>query len=277
MTPEVFLPNVLNNDKTGAFCTVFSPDLAEFYTLVYIKNVQDSGILSVMKRVGDTWSKPTPLPFSKNGLDNDLCLSYDGKRMFFRSWRELPDGTKPKNHSWLWFADKTSKGWSDAKPLIIDGKPIRSGYPSIAKNGTLYYAHRGIHRAGIYRAKLLNGKYQSPEFVFKVHKENIEGDMFIAPDESYMIIACYNHPESIGGKDNDLWIVFRKKDGSWYDAVNLSKAFNTEKGENCPQVSPDGKYFFYHRYDPKAGDGNLYWTDAGIIELLKEKVKKGEL
>ena len=50
----------------------------------------------------------------------------------------------------------------------------------------------------------------------------------------------------------------------------MGKSINTKAGENCPQVSPDGKYFFFNRYDPGVKKGNMYWVDAKIIEYLSK-------
>ena len=94
--------------------------------------------------------------------------------------------------------------------------------------------------------------------------------MFVAPDVSYMIIACHDHPENTGGKLNDLYVVFQKGNGTWTNAINMGTKVNTKYGENCPQVSPDGKYFFFHRYDTKTEKSNDYWVDAKIIDDIKE-------
>ena len=41
MTPEIFAPGVLNNDKTGAFCTIFSPKGDEFYFTYFQKSEEE--------------------------------------------------------------------------------------------------------------------------------------------------------------------------------------------------------------------------------------------
>lgn len=93
--------------------------------------------------------------------------------------------------------------------------------------------------------------------------------MFLSSDEDYLIIACHHHPENIGGDLNDLYITFRRNDGTWTEAINMGNGINTPHGENCPQVSPDGNYFFFNRYDPDSETGNMYWVNAKIIEELK--------
>ena len=97
----------------------------------------------------------------------------------------------------------------------------------------------------------------------------ILGDMFIAANESYMIVSCRDEEGKLGNGLLDLYILFKKAEGSWTRALNMGKEINTGAGENCPQVSPDGKYLFFNRYNPEIKIGNMYWMDAKIIEKLK--------
>ena len=99
--PEVFLPGVLNSETMGAFCSVFSPEGDEYYFVYYKKEDESWGGLARMKRVNNTWTRPEILPFNSSDTENDMCLSSDGKRLIFRSWRALPDGRKPQGHSYL--------------------------------------------------------------------------------------------------------------------------------------------------------------------------------
>lgn len=43
---------------------------------------------------------------------------------------------------------------------------------------------------------------------------------------------------------------------------------NSDKSENRPYVSPDGKYLFYT--STKTGNRDIYWVDAQIIDRLKQ-------
>ena len=267
--PSIFMPGLLNTKEKGAFCTVFSPDLKEFYCVSYQRDVEDSGFICQMKMVNNLWTKPVTSSFSKYGLDNDMTMSSDGNRMIFRSWRALPNGNKPKNHSYLWITERKKDGCSEAKPFLCGGAPVRTGYPSIALNDNVYFTFRGDEGLGIYRTKPVKGRYSTPEFVTKVFSsEIIHGDMFIAPDESYMIVSCRDEEEKLGNGLLDLYILFKKADGSWTNPLNMGKEINTGAGENCPQLSPDGKYFFFNRYDPETKTGNMYWMNSGIIKQL---------
>jgi hypothetical protein len=270
MTPEIFAPGILNNETMGAFCSVFSPDGNEFHFIYYEQKNENSGGLAWMRRINDVWTAPEFLPFNSTTIDNDMCMSADGNMLIFRSYRALPNGNKPKDHTYLWFVERTKDGWGQAEPLYCGNAAIRTGYPSIASNGTLYFAHKQDEIFGVFRSKPVNGVYGTPEHVFTaVDSIQTEGDMFVAPDESYMIISCWNHPDNIGGGEGDLYITFLRDDKTWTEEIHMGRPINTRFGENCPQVTPDGKYFFFNRYNLDAKKGNIYWVDAGILEALK--------
>jgi glyoxylase-like metal-dependent hydrolase (beta-lactamase superfamily II) len=71
--------------------------------------------------------------------------------------------------------------------------------------------------------------------------------------------------DSLGG--DDLYVTFKYDDGSWSDPVHMGDKINSDKSENRPYVSPDGKYLFYS--STKRGNRDIYWVDAKIIEELK--------
>jgi hypothetical protein len=275
-SPEVFAPGILNTETHGAFCTVFSPDGDEFHFTRYDKSTDGPLELAFMKRVDNTWTKPVVASFNSQGFsDGDNCMSYDGEKMFFRSWRPLPGNNDAEERSCLWFAERTNQRWTDAEPVLCGGSPVRAGYPSVAENGTLYFPARlddAIGASDIYRARLADGEYGAPEHLGGgVNTEYIEGDMFVARDESYIIVSVWNHPENVGGDAGDIYVSFQRSDGTWTESANMGPLVNTECGENCPMVSPDGKYLFFNRYCEKTQEGNIFWLDAKIIEEFRSE------
>lgn len=270
VTPEVFAESILNTKKTSAFCSVFSPDLTEFYTINFYLDEKTPSEVLYMKMIDSGWTTPTVAPFNSDSIDNDICMSYDGNTLIWRSWRALPDGKKPDNHSYLWFVERTENGWSRPKPLLCGGHPVRTGYPSITKDMTLYFTQKVKDRLGIYKSDYIDGKYQEPEYVYKVLEgKNTEGDIYVASDHSYLIITCWNHPDNTGGSAGDLYITFKKKDGTWSKAINMGEPVNSAIGDYCPYVTHDGEYLFFSRWDNEKKKGGVYWVDVKIIDELK--------
>jgi hypothetical protein len=120
-------------------------------------------------------------------------------------------------------------------------------YPTVTRDGTLYFQavrEAGYGKADIYRSRLLDGVYQTPESIGPViNSEKCEGDVFIADDESYLIVSISSRKDGFGA--GDLYISFRDLNDSWSPRKNMGSAINSDKRDFCPMVTPDGKYFFF--------------------------------
>ena len=89
---------------------------------------------------------------------------------------------------------------------------------------------------------------------------------FIAPDESFMLLDA-RREDSLGKAD--IYVSFPGGDGGWTTPVNLGPGVNSEYGETCPSLSPDGKHLFFSRYNEKNEMSQIYWVDAGVIEQAR--------
>lgn len=274
MTPEIFAPGILNTNKMAAFGVLFSTDVNEFYTVRFEREQDKVGGIVVMRKENNQWSPPELLPFDAETWDNDMVLSEDGSLFIFRTFRDFPDREKKPNEAFIWYVTRIGKSWSGAKPLLCGGEPLSTHYPSLTSNNNLYFKYRSGDKFGIFRSVQIQGEFGKPEHVYTaVDTLMTESDVFVAPDESYMIITCYNHPDNVS-KRRDLYIVFRDDTGKWTEELNMGTSINTDLKENCPYVSPDGKYLFFYRYNSENRMGNIYWVDAKIIDDLRARVLK---
>ncbi len=122
-------------------------------------------------------------------------------------------------------------------------------------------------KADIYRSRLDDGVYQIPENLGPiVNSEHYEGDVYVAPDESYMIVSIYGREDDLG--DGDLYISFRNSDSAWSPPKNMGPGINSDKRDFCPMVTPDGKYLFFS--SKRLGVGDIFWVDADVIEALRD-------
>jgi hypothetical protein len=291
-TPEIFLPGIVS---TGAweYGTAFSPDGKEFY---YAVSGAPYDVIVCMKEVGGVWTPPEVASFSGRYSEHDMNFSPDGKRLFFNSTRPLTGEGEPREVEDLWFVTRTADGWSEPENL---GSPVNTEgdecYAFLSDDGTLYY-HRyekeGKPDSDIFMARWVDGRFQEPERLGpEINSECDEWDPYIAPDESYLIFSSVRRPGGVGVVD--MYISFRKDDGTWTPAKNMGEGLNSSGSENCAMVTPDGKYLFFlstrrmhQRYSetpitfekkmailngPGNGLADIYWVDAGIIEELKPK------
>lgn len=215
----------------------------------------------MMKMENGVWSAPSEIRLSSK-LDDfrDPCISPDGKKIFFLSKGKLSYQKEEKEN--IWFAERKSDGWGEPQPLDEEINSHELHWQvSVASNGNLYFTSRNSGVEDIYCSKFINGKYQTPDRLDNlINLENFsETTPFIAPDESYLIFSR--------NKDGMLqpFICFLNKDGSLGSPMEIEQINYCL----CPQVSLDGKYFFFMSW--YKGDCVIFWTSAKIIEELKPK------
>jgi Tol biopolymer transport system component len=273
VTPEIFAPGIISTTAYSEACSVFSPNGKLFVFNRYFKNKPYTMFITEEKK--GIWTKPIPAPFNSDYNDWDYDLSPDGRSIFFTSQRPDKIGDDPVKYGNIWMSKKTSSGWSPAKKLNfpINTKESHDAYPSVTIDGALYFFSNrrgGLGKSDIYRSRLENGEYKKVENLGSpVNSEFSDYDLYIAPDESYLIFSS-TRPGSFSN-DVDLYVTFKKRDGSWTNPKNMGKDINANAAV-CPFVSFDGKYFFYHSgLKNQFGNKNIYWVNAKIIEDLKPK------
>lgn len=296
-TAELFAPGIMSTGL-AELNAAFFPDKKEvIYSIAVVPSRPYEWRMFIMKEVNGTWTEPYVAEFSRNYSAVDPFVSYDGKRIYYCSNRPISGEGEPEDNFDIWYVDRTETGWSEPVNL---GEPINSDanefYPSMTREGTMYFQswrEGGLGRADIYRSKLKDGKYTEVELLPEpINSEGFEGDAFIAPDESYIIISADRMNMN---RRSDLWISFLQADGSWTEITDLEHNINTVSSENCQMLSPCGKYlFFTSRRLAKKPDnedishemlknnllstgnnlysGDIYWVDAGFIEEIKERV-----
>jgi hypothetical protein len=269
MTAEIFAPGIISTDRSE-INSVFAPDRDEFYFTTWTRETGTK--ILVTSQIDGRWTAPEVTPFSRHYSDVDPAISHDGKRVFFGTRRPRPGDTEIRESGFdMWFADRTETGWGKEQYL---GSIVNSGksqiYPTVTRDGTLYFQavrEEGYGKADIYRSRLIDGVYQTPENLGPIiNSENYEGDVFVAHDESYLIVSVYGRKDDLG--EGDLYISFRGFDGSWSPLKNMGGAINSDKRDFCPMVTPDGKYLFFS--SKRVGEGDIFWVDAKVIEALRD-------
>jgi ankyrin repeat protein len=261
LSPRMFASGVVSTER-NELNSVFMPDGREFYFT--IRGASGRWTIMMMTAGEDgRWSRPRPASFSGRWSDVDLFITADGRQVYFCSNRPLPgqgDATKDFD---IWMSERTAEGWSAPKNL---GAPVNSQadefYPSLAKDGTLYFQSRrpgGPGAPDIWRMRSVEGGFSSAECLPPpVNSAGFEGDTLVAPDESYLIISTSRDPQS---PQADLFLSRRGPNNDWTPLVKLEfEVSSPESGENCQMLSPDGRYLFFTR------GGDIYWVDAAVIQ-----------
>ena len=241
LIPEVFAPGIVSKehrDWTGRF----TPDMKAYhFTRNNSKTKKSTKIAFTTDN--DRWHE-TVIDPKMAGV-----IAPNGKTMHF--------GNK--------FRERTDNGWSEIKSLGGAFEDIPIMVLSASASGT-YVFDEATEIGTIRYSRLINGKREPPKaFGKEINAGKWTAHPFIAPDESYII---WDSERKEGYGDNDLYISFRKRDGSWSDAINLGAAINTNGPDTGGVVSPDGKYFFFNRKISEE-DSDVFWVDTQIFEALR--------
>ena len=261
----VFAPDIISSKDHYEYGSVFSRNGKEFYYAVII-NEKPQIRYCRLDQTG--WTAPKTVIASDRYEYNDPFLSPDEKRLFFISDRAT-DGKSSKKDFDIWYLERTANGWSNnpinAGPAINSGK--NEYYMSFTDAGKMYFSSNGGTDAAtdknyeIRFSSFANGVFKpSVQLGSAVNTEHYEADVFISPDEQY-IIFCSERPGGLG--KGDLYISFKNKNGEWQKAKNMGNTVNSEGYEFCPFVTRDKKYLFFSR------DGEIFWVKADVINSLK--------
>lgn len=249
--PELFAPEIMNNEVGYHSTIIFSPDMTEAFW-----SPMERGACLIHSEVKNgVWTKPEYIDFGhKNGI-GDAVFSPDGKKLFFISTEPPKEGDSKRER--IWFVERNNNEWSS--PQVIDENV--SMHPthwtfSLAMNGNLYFTSEKPESKGINLVKFNGENYEAPVKLFE------GSNPCIAIDESFLI-----YMKKTENAKADLFIRFKNDDEGWSDQIELGSGINTVYNNLCPSLSPDGKYLFY--LSQVDGWNRIFWISAEIICELK--------
>ena len=291
---ELFAPHIVS---TGLFESdiAFAPDGRACYFTVTLPPALS--VIVEMKQEKGIWTAPEVAPFSRGRGDGNPAIAPDGKRFYFTSMRALDGGTQPAPRPNPWFMERAGDGWRPPRPLNIpigEKQYIMNVLP--VQGGSLYLTLREGQRETICLSRFQDGVHLAPEPLAKeINGGKLQMAGFVAPNEIYLLLSAFDAPGSLGG--SDLYVSFRRPDGTWGTLVNLGPTANSPDNEFLPHVSPDGKYLFFSRFNqrPMPGENNgppltyreiknyfagpqnglrdIFWIEAGAFQRLRAQSK----
>jgi len=268
MTAELFAPGIISTLELPEMCAAFSADGKEFY---YNAQFKGHWTIFLTREIDGQWTNPEPMPFASGYTDRDFTMSPDGQRIYFGSNRPREKNEEPLRALDIFMIERIDGMlWSEPKNIgTVVNSDLGENYPSVASNGNLYFFSSradGFGGCDIYVSRYIDGRYLPSENLGSaVNSDRNDWDAFIAPDESYIIFSSQNRYDTLGGQD--LYISFKKEEGSWTVARNMGPNVNSKAGEICPSVSLDRQYLFFT--SRRRGKADICWVDAGIIEEFK--------
>ncbi len=252
LTPVLFAPGVISLDGRFESAVSFSPDLDEIYFSAYSEG--ENTFIYFSKLEGNEWSPVKRVNFTNGKKQTEMhpFVSSNGKRIYFTALDSSFVDEK------IWYVNRTEDSWSDA---IEFDSPVNDGVvfaPNQAKNGDFFYTEISGRNIKTNYASNKNGTYpevQEVEIGFGHHA-------FISPCQDYLLVTGQNK-EDESRKDNDIYVYFKRQDGTWTKPINLGSTINSDFDEVSPRITPDGKYLFFSR------SKNLYWVSTVAIDKIR--------
>jgi len=252
ITPEIFAPGIVSdpNPKYTEYSGTFSPDGSEYYFYRFYEGSQ--GRLLFSKIADGKWTAPEQLAFTAEYGASEPHLTFDNTRLYFM-WRHPVPAGQPGFPAYF-SVERTPGGWSEPQ-YAGQGMFLSSG-----RDGQLYTTDMSSRnkdgRTYLARVTANNGVFTNYERLTIQARLGSQAHPCIAPDGSYLLFDVE------GG--NYLFVSFRKADGTWGEAIDLTKhGFDPLAGG--AYVSPDGNYLFFSLRS------DIWWVDIEVIENLRPK------
>jgi hypothetical protein len=256
-TPKIFAKDILADSGIVLGRVGFSEDGKEFY-YGYAQHWFDSKGSGIKQIVydGKKWIEPQVIV-------EDLAiptLSVDNAKLFFND-----------NNSRIWQSERVNSAWT--APVVMLDKPYGLYNFQPTRSGTYYVAsnanqgNKNDYTTYDFCTLTISGNHTVIKSLGKpLNTPGFDGDFFVAPDESYMIISAKETKDY----DCELFISFRKRDHSWTNPKSLGPLVNDGVAHRFGQyVSPDGKYLFYTKGTSEK-DTHIYWMR---FDKLLQKLK----
>jgi len=256
--PVKFAPQLINDSPFFSLgrCA-FSADGREFY---YNRNNswnsgKDATIQS-FRFDGSKWVGPTQVA----AQIFTPTLSPDGNTMYNRA----PGRKVTQMH-------RTAAGWGPVDTFLSRSFGLYDLMPT--NSGNLYAASNVNGPANDYSfydiclmKPLAFGDTTMHTLGRPLNTSGFDGDFFVAPDESYILISAKELPTY----ECEIFISYHKKDGGWTNPKSLGPEINTGLAHRWGEyVTPDGKYLIYS-FGHSAADCALYWVRFdNLLENLR--------
>ena len=232
-----------------------------------------------------------------NRIENDICLSKDGRECYFTSraagWTvyeimvtryENGQWTPPVRASFsdsrslgpcladndqtiyfgrnqdIWRARRTPQGWSQPEIVVAPVSSPQADYTAYMSTlGNLWTCTWRTGGLGGCDVWRVSCRYGQFQEATNLRTLNAPAnDCAPMPGPNEeYVVFNSDRPSGFGG--GDLYISFPDGQGGWTAPRNLGPTINSFRSEWGPYLSPDHRYLFFSR-DETAGDSSLYWV-----------------
>lgn len=259
--PELIGPGLISQPDRHETFPAIDPRDGSLWFSVYDDSF-DEQTLMFARWTGAGWTEPEVAPFSGTWGDRAARFSVDGAMLYFTSNRPREPGGSSDDMN-IWGVRRNAGAWGN--PELVPG-PLNSEANDIHSSATrrsMWVASRrtgSLGRSDIFR---VGGDGTVEHLGPSINDGLSQSDLWVSPDESWMILVVTDHPDGHGGDD---LFVSRFEGASWTVPENLGSEVNSEEYEYGPTVSPDGEYLYFSSH--RRGSADLYRIRLSSVPTL---------
>ncbi len=250
--PQIFAPGIISRAGRVEYGISISSDGKE---MLFATGEWPDKRTLLMEYKNNKWNGPDTISFSKTRSAEEAIFSPDGKRVYYYAYN-APNSFGAAD---LCYSEKVDSVWSEPINLGSSLNTREDEYhPCVVADGSIYFENTV---GQIFYAKYENGAFLPRVKLHSMFNESVAyGNPFVSPDESYFI---FNSTRKGGFGNNDLYISYKKNDGTWTNPKNLGSKINTSSDENGNEITRDGLYMTY------VSNNDIYWVSTSFIDSLR--------
>ncbi len=256
-TPKVFQLTISGETRPIERLTISSDNKEIYYSEIdgYPPNVQR---IKCYKYLIDKWQGPYLVfdGYMAPALSINDSIMYMQKNL---------NGTAAT--ACTFYSRRNSAGWSNPVRLLSTDLATHYFRETNLKNYYLSTTFPGTSLRDISILKINGTDTIVKNLGLPISTNANEGDFFVARDESYIIHARTTPPLA-----GDLYISYKKEDGSWTNSKSLGSEINMPhpSWEYGPFVTQDNKYMFFSRGGTTMPTYSTYWVKIdNIVDSLR--------
>lgn len=205
-------------------------------------------------------------------VEHSPIISPDGKRLYF-SRQFHPDNVGGENDAediWVSELDEETGQWLPARnigpPLNTKGPNFISSINKVGDKEVLILGNRYGKKGRMYTGVSMSTKegdtFSDPVSIEIENEYNYSpnADFFLAPGGEAMIMSA-ERDDTYGGRD--LYVTFKKNDGTWTEPMNLGGDINSAGEDESPFMAEDGRTLYF------SSDGYTGYGGADIYVSFK--------
>jgi len=209
-------------------------------------------------------------PVNTSYRDSGPCISADGLTLFFDSDRP---GGSGQSDIWVTRRATTSDPWGTPVNL---GPPVNASsydaYPSVSADGLTLVMQSNLPGGyGGYDIWMATRQTKDAPWTAPVNlgppvnSSALEGDPEISPDG---LTVFFGSPRAGGYGSWDVYMARRATtDDRWGTPVNLGPVINMSSPDYGPNISPDGRTFYFAS-DRPGGEGSGDLWQASVVPII---------